>query len=68
MLAFPSNTSCLEYQNGAYLCNHKVRVEGALNLDTLREAVRQCPKLKQVYLDDAPLGMNVFRCSRSFPS
>lgn len=60
MLTFPSNASCLEYQNGAYLCNHKVRVEGALNLDTLREAVRQCPKLKQVYLDDAPFGDECF--------
>lgn len=60
MLTFPSNTSCLEYQNGAYLCNHKVWVEGALNLDTLREAVRQCPRLKQVYLDDAPFGDECF--------
>lgn len=60
MLTFPSNTSCLEYQNGSYLCNHQVQVEGALNLDTLREAVRQCPKLKQVYLDDAPFGDECF--------
>lgn len=60
MLTFPSNTSCLEYQNGAYLCNHQIRVEGALNLDALQEAVRQCPRMKQVYLDDASFGDECF--------
>lgn len=67
MLIFPSNTSCLEYQNGAYLCNHQVQVKGTLDLDTLREAVRQCLKLKQVYLDDAPFGDECFQAFAQIP-
>lgn len=53
MLEFAPNTYMLEYQNGAYLCNGTKRIEAPLDLDTLEEAVRQCPKLQQVLLDDA---------------
>lgn len=60
MLEFAPNTYMLEYQDGAYLCNDTKRVEGPLNLDTLEEAVRQCPRLQQVYLDDAPFGDQCF--------
>lgn len=49
MLEFAPNTYMLEYQNGAYLCNGTKRVEAPLNLVTLEEAVRQCPKLQQVF-------------------
>lgn len=60
MLEFAPNTYMLEYQNGAYLCNDTKRVEAPLNLDTLEEAVRQCPKLQQVLLNDAPFGDQCF--------
>ena len=60
MLEFPSNTYMLEYQDGAYLCNGRKRVEAPLNLETLEEAVRQCPKLQQVSLEDAPFGDGCF--------
>ena len=50
----------LEYQNGAFLCNGTKRIEAPLNLDTLEEAVRQCPKLQQVLLDDVPFGDQCF--------
>ena len=60
MLEFAPNTYMLEYQNGAYLCNGTKRIEAPLNLDTLEEAVRQCPRLQQVYLDDAPFGDQCF--------
>ena len=49
ILEFAPNTYMLEYQNGAYLCNGTKRMEAPLNLDTLEEAVRQCPKLQQVF-------------------
>ena len=49
MLDFAPNTYMLEYQNGAFLCNGTKRMEASLNLDTLEEAVRQCPKLQQVF-------------------
>ena len=54
------NTYMLEYQDGAYLCNDKKWVEAPLNLVTFEEAVRQCPKLQQVLLDDAPFGDRCF--------
>lgn len=57
---FPSNTRCLDYQNGSYLCDNKIQVEGPLVLETLCEAVRQCPELRQVYLADAPFGDECF--------
>lgn len=60
MLEFAPNTYMLEYQNGAYLCNGTKRVEAPLNLETLEEAVRQCPKLQQVLLDDATFGDQCF--------
>ncbi len=56
MLEFASNTYMLEYQDGAYLCNGTKRVEAPLNLETLEEAVRQCPKLQLVSLDNVPFG------------
>ena len=60
MLEFAPNTYMLEYQDGAYLCNGTKRVEAPLNLETLEEAVRQCPKLQQVSLDDATFGDECF--------
>lgn len=60
MLEFAPNTDMLEYQDGAYLCNGTKRVEAPLNLENLEEAVRQCPKLQQVSLDDAPFGDQCF--------
>ena len=60
ILEFAPNTYMLEYQNGAYLCNGTKRIEAPPNLDTLEEAVRQCPKLQQVLLDDAPFGDRCF--------
>lgn len=60
MLEFAPNTYMLEYQDGAYLCNGTKRAEAPLNLETLEEAVRQCPKLQQVSLDDAPFGDGCF--------
>ena len=60
MLEFDANTYLLEYQDGAYLCNGKKRVEAPLNLETLEEAVKQCPKLQDVSLDDVPFGDQCF--------
>lgn len=60
ILEFAPNTYMLEYQDRAYLCNDTKRVEAPLNLETLEEAVRQCPKLQRVYLDDAPFGDQCF--------
>ena len=60
MLEFNENTYLLEYQDGAYLCNGKKRVEAPLNLETLEEAVKQCPKLQDVSLDDVPFGDQCF--------
>ena len=60
MLEFAPNTNMLEYQDGAYLCNGTKRVEAPLNLETLEEAVRQCPKLQAVSLYDAPFGDQCF--------
>ena len=60
MLEFSANTYLLEYQDGAYLCNGKKRVEAPLNLETLEEAVKQCPKLQDVSLDDVPFGDQCF--------
>ena len=60
ILEFAPNTYMLEYQDGAYLCNGTKRVEAPLNLETLEEAVRQCPKLQQVLLNDAPFGDRCF--------
>lgn len=60
MLEFAPNTYMLEYQNGVYLCNGTKQIEAPLNLDTLEEAIRQCPKLQQVLLDDAPFGDQCF--------
>ena len=60
MLEFAPNTYMLEYQDGAYLCNGTKRVEAPLNLETLEEAVRQCPKLQIVSLDDALFGDECF--------
>lgn len=60
MLEFPGNTYLLEYQDGAWLCNGERRVEAPLDLETLEEAVRQCPKLQQVSLDDVPFGDRCF--------
>ena len=60
MLEFAPNTYMLEYQDGAYLCNGTKRVEAPLNLETLEEAVRQCPKLQIVSLDDALFGDGCF--------
>ena len=60
MLEFSPNTYVLEYRDGAYLCNGTKRVEAPLNLETLEEAVRQCPKLQQVSLEDAPFGDGCF--------
>ena len=40
MLEFAPNTYMLEYQDGAYLCNDKKRVEAPLNLDTLEAAIQ----------------------------
>ncbi len=60
MLEFSPNTYVLEYRDGAYLCNGTKRVEAPLNLETLEEAVRQCPKLQQVSLEDVPFGDGCF--------
>lgn len=60
MLEFDANTYILEYQDGAYICNGKKRVEAPLNLETLEEAVKQCPKLQDVSLDDVPFGDQCF--------
>ena len=60
MLEFSPNTYMLEYRDGAYLCDGTKRVEAPLNLETLEEAVRQCPKLQAVSLDDAPFGDECF--------
>ena len=67
MMEFPLNTNMLEYRDDAYLCNGTKRVEAPLNLETLEEAVRQCPKLQQVYLDDAPFGDECFSILARIP-
>jgi len=60
MLEFNANTYLLEYQDNAYLCNGNKRVKAPLKLETLEEAVKQCPKLQQVSLDDVPFGDQCF--------
>ncbi len=67
MLEFAPNTDMLEYQDGAYLCNGTKRVEAPLNLETLEEAVRQCPKLQAVSLYDAPFGDQCFPLLAQIP-
>lgn len=67
MLEFAPNTDMLEYQDGAYLCNGTKRVEAPLNLETLEEAVRQCPKLQVVSLYDAPFGDQCFPLLAQIP-
>ena len=67
MLEFAPNTNMLEYQDGAYLCNGTKRVEAPLNLETLEEAVRQCPKLQAVSLYDAPFGDRCFPLLAQIP-
>ena len=67
MLEFAPNTNMLEYQDGAYLCNGTKRVEAPLNLETLEEAVRQCPKLQVVSLYDAPFGDRCFPLLAQIP-
>ena len=67
MLEFAPNTDMLEYQDGAYLCNGTKRVEAPLNLETLEEAVRQCPKLQVVSLYDAPFGDRCFPLLAQIP-
>ena len=67
MLEFAPNTNMLEYQDGAYLCNGTKRVEAPLNLETLEEAVRQCPKLQAVSLYDAPFGDQCFPLLAQIP-
>ena len=67
MLEFAPNTYMLEYQNGAYLCNGTKRIEAPLSLDTLEEAVRQCPKLQQVLLNDAPFDDQCFSILARIP-
>ncbi len=51
MMHFDPNADLLEYQDGAYLCDGKHRVEGPLDLETLSQAVEACPKLQVVALD-----------------
>ncbi len=67
MLEFAPNTDMLEYRDGAYLCNGTKRVEAPLNLETLEEAVRQCPKLQAVSLYDAPFGDQCFPLLAQIP-
>ena len=67
MLEFAPNTNMLEYRDGAYLCNGTKRVEALLNLETLEEAVRQCPKLQAVSLYDAPFGDQCFPLLAQIP-
>ena len=67
MLEFAPNTNMLEYRDGAYLCNGTKRVEAPLNLETLEEAVRQCPKLQAVSLYDAPFGDQCFPLLAQIP-
>lgn len=67
MLEFAPNTDMLEYKDGAYLCNGTKRVEAPLNLETLEEAVRQCPKLQAVSLYDAPFGDQCFPLLAQIP-
>ena len=67
ILEFAPNTYMLEYQNGAYLCNGTKRIEVPLSLDTLEEAVRQCPKLQQVLLNDAPFDDQCFSILARIP-
>ena len=67
MLEFAPNTNMLEYKDGAYLCNGTKRVEAPLNLETLEEAARQCPKLQAVSLYDAPFGDQCFPLLAQIP-
>ena len=67
MPEFPPNTYMLEYRDGTYLCNGTKRVAAPLDLETLEEAVRQCPKLQQVSLDDAPFGDGCFPILAQLP-
>ena len=67
MLEFVPNIYLLEYQDGAYLCDGNRRVEASLNLETLAEAVHQCPKLQQVAIDDAPFGDECFPILAQIP-
>ena len=67
MPEFPPNTYMLEYRDGTYLCNGTKRVAAPLDLETLEEAVRQCPKLQQVSLDDAPFGDGCFHILAQLP-
>ena len=67
MLEFTSNTYLLEYKDGAYVCDGKKRVEVPLNLETLETAVRQCPKLQAVSLDDVPFGDQCFPILAQIP-
>ncbi len=67
MPEFSPNTYMLEYRDGAYLCNGTKRVAAPLDLETLEEAVRQCPKLQQVSLDDAPFGDGCFPILAQIP-
>ena len=67
MLEFAPNTYLLEYKDGAYVCDGKKRVEAPLNLETLEAAVRQCPKLQAVSLDDVPFGDQCFPILAQIP-
>ena len=67
MLEFTSNTYLLEYKDGAYVCDGKKRVEAPLNLETLEAAVRQCPKLQAVSLEDVPFGDQCFPILAQIP-
>lgn len=67
MLTFPPNTYLLEYGQGAYLCNGTTRVKAPLTLDTLGEAVDQCPGLTGLCLDRSPLGDECFPVLAKMP-
>lgn len=67
MLEFAPNTYMLEYQDGAYICNGTKRVEAPLNLETLEQAVRQCPKLQTISLDDVPFDDRCFPILAQIP-
>ena len=67
MLEFAPNTYMVEYQDGAYLCNGTKRVEAPLNLETLEQAVRQCPKIQAVSLDGVPFDDRCFPVLAQIP-
>ncbi len=67
ILEFAPNTYLLEYQNGAYLCNGTKRVEAPLNLETLEQAVRQCPRIQSVSLDSVPFDDRCFPVLAQIP-